>query len=137
MTAQAASGRCPHSEHHSHRRTEDEPLSYKIPKAVNAFLDRCARDPGLTISAATYVAALLAVWLLPAWSAPLACAGAGVYLGWFLRSPGVGRLREERDDALRQNGKLRHDNAVLMRGQSVEDAQPTRFLPRIGDGHAS
>lgn len=123
-------GHCPHS----HREVnEDTPMPLVIPKPVNKFLDWCVRYPGLAVSVFTYVAALVAVWVLPSWAIGLAGAGAGVYIGWYLHSPRLGRLREELDDAHRAIGRLEEKNRVLMRGRVAEDIRPTQFMPRIGD----
>lgn len=103
----------------------------RIPKRLNAMLDRLAgRTPIISIVLVLVVAAVTAPWL-PALAAFVAGTGVGGVAVHVRMSARVARLRAEADDLLRETGALRHENAVIARVGAATGSEVTHKLPTI------
>lgn len=103
----------------------------RIPKRLNAMLDRLAgRTPVISIVVVLLIAAITAPWL-PALAAFVAGVGVGGVAVHVRMSARVARLRAEADDLLRENGALRHENAVIARVGAATGSEVTHQLPAI------
>lgn len=103
----------------------------RIPKRVNAFLDRVERHTvPLLVSTALVIAAVAALWL-PLLAGVFLGLAAGGFTVHVRLSRRLVRARREVDDLLRENGALRHRNTVLSSGVITRDAQMTQALVAI------
>jgi hypothetical protein len=103
----------------------------RIPKRVNAVLDRAEAHIGaLAVVVALAAAAAVAMWI-PLVSGFLLGLAAGGFLVHLRKAKRVARLRAEVDDLLRENGALRHRNTVLASGVITREAQVTQALLEI------
>lgn len=103
----------------------------RIPKRVNAAWDWAEGHKRAT----AFVALLLAVSVGTLWALPLATFALGLAIGGLLvhrrLTARIERLRGERDDVLRENGRLRHRATVLASGVVEAEALMTQQLITI------
>lgn len=107
----------------------------RIPKRVNAAWDWVETHArGVAVTVMLVGVAATALWL-PAFATAIAGALAGALAVHTRMSARTERLRAEIDDLLRENGSLRHQQTVLVKGAASAEALSTLKLPVIhGDG---
>jgi hypothetical protein len=103
----------------------------KIPRRLNAALDRAAANPRvILIVLPLAVAAVAAMWM-PALAAFAVGVGVGGVVVHVRMSAKVARLRAEADDLLRENGALRHEKNVIAKATFASGSLLTQKLPSI------
>jgi hypothetical protein len=103
----------------------------KIPRRLNALLDRAADHARLILIVLLLaVAAATALWI-PALAAFAVGVGAGGVAIHLRMTAKVARLRAETDDLLRENGALRHQRTVAARATAASGTSLTQKFPSI------
>jgi hypothetical protein len=105
----------------------------KIPRRLNAALDRvAAHSRAVMVVVPLVVAAVVVLWM-----PTLAALAVGVAIGAVVvhlrMSRKVARLRAEADDLLRENGALRHQKTVIARKKETSPSVLTQKLPSIAE----
>jgi len=103
----------------------------RIPKRVNAVLDRVEQHLGALAAVVALAAAAAAAMWIPVLSGFILGLAVGGFLVHLRTAKRITRLRRENDDLLRENGALRHRNTVLASGIITKEAQVTQALLQI------
>ncbi|MFI0354774.1 hypothetical protein [Actinomadura sp. 9N407] len=103
----------------------------RIPKRVNAVLDRAERHAGALLAVIVLVAAALAAMWVPLLAGFILGIAFGGFAVHVRMSKRIARSRREIDDLLRENGGLRHRYTVLASGVITREAQVTQALVAI------
>jgi hypothetical protein len=103
----------------------------RIPRSLNAALDRAATNTRLIlIVLPLMVAAVAAAWLpaLAAFAVGIGVGGVAVHVRMSAR---IARLHAEADDLLRENGALRHEKNMIAKTSVASGSVLTQKLPSI------
>lgn len=109
----------------------------RIPRRLNAALDRAAGNIRVILVVLPLVVAAIVVLWMPALAALAVGVGVGGVVVHIRMSAKVARLRAEADDLLRENGALRHEKTVIAKTtarEAVSESVLTQKLPSIPEG---